>query len=126
MTGNIVLVSARAARRVGNLDRGFEHAMGDTDYALRAARLGVELWVAPQVHGHCAHNPLADTYRDESLPLAMRWKRMMDRKGLPWRSWLRFTRRHTGVMWPMYFIWPYAKLLIGGGLGSSRRRLLPP
>ena len=121
VTGNIVLVSARAAHLVGNLDPSFEHAMGDTDYALRARRLGVELWVAPLVHGHCSANPVTDTYMDASLPLAARWKRMMDRKGLPWRSWLTFTRRHTGVMWPLYFAWPYAKLVVVSCMTRPRR-----
>ena len=120
MTGNIVLIPARAARCVGNIDPAFEHAMGDTDYALRARRLGVELWVAPQVHGTCADNPVAGTYLDASLPMAERWKRMLDRKGLPWRSWLIFTRRHMGAMWPLYFAWPYAKLWLGG-LTATRR-----
>ena len=120
MTGNIVLIPARAAQRVGNIDPAFEHAMGDTDYALRARRLGVELWVAPHVHGTCADNPVAGTYLDASLPMAERWKRMLDRKGLPWRSWLIFTRRHMGAMWPLYFAWPYAKLWLGG-LTATRR-----
>jgi hypothetical protein len=39
---------------------------------------------------------------------------MLGRKGLPVRSWLRFTRKHGGVLWPMYFVWPYAKLLLTG------------
>ena len=126
MTGNIVLIPARAARCAGNIDPAFEHAMGDTDYALRARRLGVELWVAPQVHGSCAHNPVAGTYLDASLPLGERWQRMLHRKGLPWKSWLTFTRRHMGVMWPLYFVWPYAKLWIGSRLSAMRIRALKP
>ena len=126
LTGNIVLIPYRAAQRVGNLDDSFEHAMGDTDYGLRARRLGVELWVDSGIHGHCAHNPVAGTYLDESLPIATRWKRMLHRKGLPWRSWLRFTRRHTGVMWPLYFAWPYAKLLVVSPFTAARRRLSSP
>ena len=122
MTGNIVLIPAHAAECVGNIDPAFEHAMGDTDYALRARRLGVELWVAPHVHGSCAHNSVAGTYLDASLPTTERWKRMLHRKGLPWRSWLTFTRRHTGVMWPLYFAWPYAKLWVGSRLFAARRR----
>lgn len=47
------------------------------------------------------------------------------RKGLPWRSWLIFTRRHTGVMWPLYFAWPYAKLLVVSPFTAARRRLSP-
>ena len=122
LTGNIVLIPAAAARRVGNLDPRYEHAMGDTDYALRARRLGVELWVAPQVQGTCSHNPVTGTYMDPALPPAIRWKQMLHRKGLPWRSWLTFTRRHMGVMWPLYFVWPYAKLFVGSRLAASRRR----
>ena len=122
MTGNIVLIPALAAECVGNIDPAFEHAMGDTDYALRARRLGVELWVAPHVHGSCAHNPVAGTYLDASLPRTERWKRMLHRKGLPWRSWLTFTRRHMGVMWPLYFVWPYAKLWVGSRLFAARHR----
>ena len=124
LTGNIVLIPARAANRVGNLDPVYEHAMGDTDYGLRARRIGVELWVAPGVHGHCAHNPVAGTYLDTSLPAATRWQRMLHRKGLPWRSWLTFTRRHMGVMWPLYFVWPYARLLIASRFAPRRSR--PP
>ena len=122
LTGNIVLIPDRAAQRVGNLDPAFEHAMGDTDYGLRARRCGVELWVAPQMHGSCADNPPAGTYLDASLPLAIRWRRMLHRKGLPWRSWLVFTRRHTGILWPLYFVWPYAKLVVASFLAASRRR----
>ena len=122
LTGNVVLIPARAAQRVGNLDPAFEHAMGDTDYGLRARRCGVELWVAPQMHGSCADNPPAGTYLDASLPLAIRWRRMLHRKGLPWRSWLVFTRRHTGILWPLYFVWPYAKLVVASFLAASRRR----
>lgn len=121
LTGNIVLISAHAAQRVGNLDTGFEHAMGDTDYGLRARKRSVEIWIAPGAHGTCSHNPVLNTYMDASLPLAERWKRMLDRKGLPWRSWLIFTRRHTGVMWPMYFLWPYLKLLASGSFAFPRR-----
>ncbi len=122
LTGNIVLISAQAAKRVGNLDAEFEHAMGDTDYGLRARKLGVELWTAPHSHGTCAENPTTQTYKDITLPLRLRWKRMLHRKGLPWRSWLIFTRRHTGVMWPLYFAWPYAKLVLGRPLEGIRHR----
>lgn len=126
LTGNIVLIPARAAALVGNLDPTFEHAMGDTDYGLRARLRGVELWVAPRVHGSCSHNPVTGTYMDDSLPLATRWKHMLHRKGLPWRSWLTFTRRHMGVMWPLYFLWPYAKLLARSRLTAARCNTAPP
>lgn len=110
MNGNIVLVNRAAAERVGDLDPVFEHAMGDTDYALRARRLGVPVWLAPGFLGLCSDNPRQGGYRDPRLPWRRRWQLMLQRKGLPWRSWLHFTRRHMGLAWPLYFAWPYAKL----------------
>lgn len=114
MTGNIALVSAAAAALAGNLDRVFEHAMGDTDYALRARAAGVEIWLAPGILGTCGHNDLRGTYRDPTLSLRSRWRLMQSRKGLPWRSWLHFARRHGGPLWPLWFAWPYARLVASG------------
>lgn len=114
MNGNTVLISRDAARIVGNVEPAFEHAMGDTDYALRANKLGVGVWAAPGVHGTCSGNAATGTYMDTALPLRRRWQLMQSRKGLPWRSWLILTRRHAGVAWPLYFAWPYLSLLLGG------------
>lgn len=116
MNGNIVLVSAAAMNKVGNFDPVFEHAMGDTDYALRANSMGVQVWVAPGVFGECGKNSISGTFGDTTLPLSRRWKSMLSRKGLPWRSWLLLTRRHTGWLWPIYFAWPYVRLVMGAVL----------
>lgn len=113
MNGNLVLVSREAANIVGNLNPTFEHAMGDTDYALRANKLGVQVWIAPGIFGTCSNNSMVGTYMDASLPLARRWKLMMHRKGLPWRSWLALTSTHAGPAWPLYFVWPYLSLVLG-------------
>lgn len=114
MNGNIVLIPADAARILGNLDRRFEHAMGDTDYALRAVDLGVGVWVAPGFYGTCERNSISGSFLDSSLPLRKRLKLMLGRKGLPWRSWLVFTKRHSGPFWPIFFIWPYFRVVISG------------
>jgi len=108
--GNIVLISSDAVRVLGNLDPNFEHALGDTDYGLRAGRLGVECWLAPGTHGCCSRNSVTGTYADTALPMSERWTLMLGRRGLPTRSWLHFTRRHAGLLWPAYFLWPYVRL----------------
>jgi len=114
MTGNIVLITRDVARRVGNIDPTFEHSMGDTDYALRARRRGVQVWIAAGTHGTCSDNAPQGTWCDTSQPLQVRWRDMMTRKGLPWRSWLVLTRRHAGLLWPLHFAMPYAKVLAQG------------
>ena len=120
MTGNIVLVSAEVARRVGNVDPTFEHSMGDTDYALRAARHDVQVWIGEGVHGTCSDNPQRNTWCDASLPLRARWRDMNTRKGLPWRSWLTLTRRHGGLFWPLHFASPYVKVMLQSALRKRR------
>ena len=112
MAGNIVLIKSDAALRVGNLDAVFEHAMGDTDYALRAVKLGVELWMAEGIHGTCSHNTTLNTWRDSTLTLRERLAQLFSRKGVPWRSWLALTRRHAGALWPVYFVSPYFKVVV--------------
>lgn len=110
MNGNCVLMEMDVARAVGNIDPLFEHAMGDTDYALRAGAAGIPVYVAPGFVGVCSTNPVEGGFADTSLPLARRWRLMLHRKGLPWRSWLHFTRRHGGWLWPAYFAWPYIRV----------------
>lgn len=126
MNGNVVLIPMQIAQAVGNLDPLFEHAMGDYDYALRTRAKGFRVFVAPGFVGHCSNNPATGTYQDASMSLFVRWKKMVSRKGLPPRSWWYFTRRHGGLAWPIYFVWPYFKLIAGVvrryKLGMSRQR----
>jgi GT2 family glycosyltransferase len=123
--GNCVLLPREVAERVGNLDPVFEHAMGDTDYGLRARAAGYRAFVASGVVGHCSPNPLKGTYFDASLPLARRWQLIKGRKGLPVRSWLHFCRRHGGWLWPLHFAWPYSKVLLTGMRGAVFGRPAP-
>lgn len=111
MNGNCVLVPHDIAQVVGNLDPRFAHAMGDTDYGLRARKAGFKLWIAPSFVGSCDRNSSDGTFTDRALPLGLRWKRMMQPKGLPLASWWLFTSRHGGLLWSLYFVWPYLKVV---------------
>lgn len=110
MNGNCVLVTHEIAAVVGNLEPGFAHAMGDIDYGLRAVKAGFDIWVTPGFVGVCDRNAIAGTYQDRSLSISARWKKIRQPKGLPIASWLLFTRRHAGNLWPLHFIWPYIRI----------------
>lgn len=108
--GNCVLVPLAAAETLGNLDGGFVHAMGDTDYGLRARRRGVPMWLAPSFVGQCVNDNLPGMVNGCGRPsLLQRWKSMFAPKALPWRPWKILCRRHAGVLWPVYWLWPYLK-----------------
>lgn len=120
--GNCVLVSREAAQILGNLDAGFAHAMGDTDYGLRAKRAGIPMWVMPFYAGRCVNdNHIAGSFSDRTLPVSERLKKVMSPKGLPWRSWMIVCRRHTGILWPIYWAWPYFKILVMQSLPKERK-----
>lgn len=121
MNGNVVLLPMDVVRIVGNLDPTFEHTMGDIDYGLRAGRAGVPIAVAPGFVGICSNNPVAGGFQDESLPLRRRWALLLHRKVLPPKSWLHLTRRHGGLLWPLYFVWPYASFTVRAWWAARRK-----
>ncbi|MDB5917987.1 MAG: hypothetical protein JWR40_2221 [Massilia sp.] len=124
--GNCVLISRQAAARLGNLDPGFVHAMGDTDYGLRARKAGIAMWVMPGYAGRCVNDGgAAGGFGDRSLPLRRRFNSILSPKGLPWRPWMVLCRRHAGVLWPLYWSWPYLKILATPRRPGAGARSLP-
>jgi GT2 family glycosyltransferase len=114
MNGNCVLVPSEVARAVGNIEPKFAHAMGDLDYGLRARYLGFSVWVMAGFAGTCSNNAEAGSFNDASLPVTVRLRKMMQPTGLPPSSWRVFTQRHAGILWPIFWLWPYAKVLVKG------------
>ena len=112
MNGNCVLLPKCVVDLVGNLDVAFTHSIGDFDYGLRARRLGVKLLVAPGFVGVCARNTISGTWRDPNLRLSLRWRHLTGVKGLPFREWSLFARRHGGVLWPVLCLAPYLRVII--------------
>jgi len=111
LNGNCVLVPRQVYERIGNLDPRFVHAMGDFDYGLRTQRHGFSLWICPGAIGSCARNALQRTWRDSSLGLRERLRKVLHLKGLPPQQWVHMTVRHGGLLGPVHFLAPYAKVL---------------
>ena len=111
--GNCLLVSAEASRQLGNLEEAYVHSMGDLDYGLRATKTGIPLWVMPGFVGKCSNDHLiGGTFLDQSLPFSVRWKKAFSPKELSPRAWAVFCKRHGGPLWPVYWAWPYAKIIL--------------
>jgi GT2 family glycosyltransferase len=112
MNGNCVLVSRDVVQVVGNLDPAFEHSTGDFDYGLRARQQGFRIWVAPGYVGTCPRNPEGGIWKDPEMKIGDRLKKASQSKGLPLREWKVFSQRHAGLFWPIYWLLPYARLLL--------------
>lgn len=113
MNGNCVLVPREVFARIGLLNGAFRHGMGDTDYGFRAFKAGIPIWVMPGFAGRCDNDNYAPgSFNDRTLPLKQRWMKIMSPKGLPPASWWVFCRSHAGFFWPLFWAWPYAKVIL--------------
>jgi GT2 family glycosyltransferase len=113
MNGNCVLVNASAAQALGPIDARFTHGMGDMDYAFRARRLGIPVWLAPGSVGSCVANAHSAAWRERQLPVVDRWRQLIGPKGLPPSEWIVFTRRHGGPLWWLSAAKPYVSFWAG-------------
>lgn len=111
--GNIVLVGRGVVDTIGINDPGFFHNLGDVDYGLRARRANIPALLLPGTLGLCEGNAAKRDRGYGSPRLSMRehWQKVNTHHGLPFASWWRFTRRHSGMWWPLHFLLPYRHLL---------------
>lgn len=113
MNGNVVLIPRSVYSVVGNIDVRFPHAMGDTDYGLRARSAGCQVFLAPGHVGTCSGNPRAGTSRDETLSRRQRLRKVVSPNELPVAEWVAICRRHGGPLWPVLVLSPYVRLIVG-------------
>lgn len=118
MNGNVVLIPASVVERVGGIDARYRHAMADIDYGLRCSKSGIAVWLASGWVGRCEPNALDGSFLDPALPTAHRVRELASQKGIPPREWLRLTRTHGGIAWPLLFVSPY--LRFGSSIGRQR------
>ena len=111
MNCNCVLVPKIITSDIGNLNAAFIHAMGDFDYGLRARKAGYAVWIMPGYAGTCPKNSDDGSFRDSSLPILNRIKKMRSVKGLPPREWTIFARSHAGPFWFVYAFSPYFRVI---------------
>jgi GT2 family glycosyltransferase len=116
VNGNCVLISREVVQVVGNLDSSFMHGSGDYDYGLRNHKQGGSAWIAPGYIGTCKSNPLVGrrhlTWDEPNLTLRQRWEKINHPLCLPIAEWKVYVRRHGGLFWPIYWLFPYVRLFV--------------
>jgi GT2 family glycosyltransferase len=123
LNGNAVLISRSVARTVGNIREGFTHTLGDFDYGLRAGKLGCSVWIVPGFVGTCRRNKIESTWRDSQLTLRERLLKMQSVKGLPPREYRSFVHAHGGILWPLFWLSPYFRVVLQSLLPADKSRL---
>ena len=102
--GNIVLISKLIFSQLGFLDKEYNHAFGDIDYGLRANKLKIPIFLAPSYLGYCANNAELKKWINPKVSFIERWKDLNSPKGLPLKQWKHYVKKHTGIMWPIFYL----------------------
>jgi GT2 family glycosyltransferase len=99
INGNFVLVPRSVFERLGGIDPGFVHDIGDYDYGLRALAAGIECHVLPQAIGTCARNDFVQKWRSQHIGISERFRNLYSPLGRPHPlQYFRFARRHFGLL----------------------------
>lgn len=97
--GNCVLIPKEVFHKLGNLDPIFQHALGDFDYSLRARKMGIEIYVAPDYIGVCESHYFVPKWQNTSLSLRNRLQNLYTASsGCYPTEFFVFEKRHNGIL----------------------------
>jgi GT2 family glycosyltransferase len=109
--GNVVLIPAAVAHAVGNIDKTFQHILGDLDYGLRARAFGCKIWIAPGIIANLTASDTGRRIYNPNITWRERWKIQRSPFGLRFNEWWTFCTRHGGALAPVSFLLPYWRFL---------------
>ena len=98
INGNCVLIPKSVFYKIGSIDSIFTHALGDYDYSLRALRMGIKSYIAPNIIGYCEMNSSLPTWTQKEIRLIERIRSLYSPLGyVPPYEHFRYVSRHYGL-----------------------------
>lgn len=83
MNGNFVLISKKVYQVLGNIDRHYHHAGGDTHYGLLAQKNGIPVYLIEKYIGTCESHEKLPKWTDPDVPFKERWRDLNRPNGMP-------------------------------------------
>ena len=105
---NIMLVPAEVVKKIGILSSSYTHGLADYDYALMANKAGFTVYVAPGYLGTCV-NDHGKSWKTASTPLRERIAYLKSPKGLAYKEYMTFIKRHFPLSYPSAMVKVWAK-----------------
>ncbi len=102
INGNIVLVSRSVFKKIGMLDSFFTHALGDYEYAHRAHRNGVGIYLAPSSLGECDKGTRSQKWLDAKVGLISRFRHLYAPLGDNPNEYFYYEARYFGLRKAIY------------------------
>lgn len=113
INGNIVLIPRHVYNILGMNDPHFRHALGDTDYGLRAKENGIGCFIGKGIFGECDLHDRPTVWMDPTQPFRKRWNNFFSPLGNNPFEFFYFNMKHKGVlaaciafcsMWTHFFL----------------------
>ncbi|MDB5208162.1 MAG: glycosyltransferase family 2 protein [Flavisolibacter sp.] len=105
---NIMLVPAEVVKKIGILSSSYTHGLADYDYALMANKAGFTVYVAPGYLGSCI-NDHGKSWKAGSTSLKERIAYLKSPKGLAYKEYMTFIKRHFPLSYPSAMVKVWAK-----------------
>ncbi|HLO49012.1 MAG TPA: glycosyltransferase family 2 protein, partial [Kamptonema sp.] len=71
------------------------------------------VWVVPGYIGTCANNPPdGNCWEDPNMSFQDRFKKVLQPKGFGPKESKVLVQRHTNILWPIYWMLPYRRLVL--------------
>lgn len=100
---NIMLVPKKIVEQIGILSDAYTHGLADYDYSLTARRAGFAVHVAPGFLGDCV-NDHGKAWKSQKTSLSQRIHYLKSPKGLAYKEYMTFIKRHFPLSYPSAFV----------------------
>ncbi len=107
---NVLWVSKEVVDEIGIFDDAFTHGIADYDYSLVATEKKIPVLLAPRVCGICVDDHRKN-WRSGQYPLKERIAYLKSPKGLAYREYLYYIRKHFPIFVPYSFVMLWMKTL---------------
>lgn len=107
---NVLWIESDVVAQIGIFDSTFTHGIADFDYTLTAHEHQIPLWVSPGVAGRCSDDH-GKNWSPSSVPLKNRMAYLFSPKGLAYKEYLYYVRKHFVLFYPYSLLMLWMKTL---------------
>ena len=108
---NILWISKKTVDTIGIFDERYTHGIADFDYSMRAIKNRIPVYLAPNFGGICMHDH-GRPWKQNNVPLKKRIAYLKSPKGLAYKEYLYYIRKHFPLFLPYSFIMLWLKTII--------------
>jgi GT2 family glycosyltransferase len=106
---NILYVCSNVVEKIGIFDTKYIHGIADYDYTLSASENKLPVLVCPGIGGICHHDHSRKYWLPSHSTIRQRIKYLYSPKGLAYKEYMYYTRKHFPLSVPYVFLTLWAK-----------------